>query len=218
MKVSVVTPTRDRPELLGQAIRCFQSQTYPDIEMVILDNSQHGEFTPPSDPRIHYHRLRGPVISTGAMRNLVNSHATGETICNFDDDDWSAPNRVESQVGQLLASGKQVVGYHDIFYYSTVDRKAYLYKFSGKNPYASGAGQMYFKSFWEAHPYEDQQSGSDTTFSYEAHRAQALQSYSSEGLLVATVHGANTSKLHLGSSNFPEINIVRLPAAFLGAL
>ena len=58
MKVSVVTPTYGRAHCLPGLIRCFQAQTWPDKELLIMDDSPAPapgmDLVMQSDPRIRY--------------------------------------------------------------------------------------------------------------------------------------------------------------------
>ena len=47
----------------------------------------------------------------GEKRNFGAGRARGAVIAHWDDDDYSAPDRLEDQVGRLLQSGKAVTGY-----------------------------------------------------------------------------------------------------------
>ncbi|RMF83313.1 MAG: glycosyltransferase, partial [Nitrospirae bacterium] len=41
--VTVVVPTRDRPELLGEALEGIAEQRFSDYEVVVVDDSPGGE-------------------------------------------------------------------------------------------------------------------------------------------------------------------------------
>jgi glycosyltransferase involved in cell wall biosynthesis len=62
----------------------------------------------PSARYIHF----GIKHSIGAKRNLGCEAARGEIIAHWDDDDYSAPGRLEDQVRRILTSGKAVTGYN----------------------------------------------------------------------------------------------------------
>jgi glycosyltransferase involved in cell wall biosynthesis len=50
----------------------------------------------------------------GAKRNIGVEAATGEVVAHFDDDDWSAPGRLEEQVRRLVSSGASVSGFRSM--------------------------------------------------------------------------------------------------------
>ncbi len=105
-KVSCVMVTADRVELCARAIWCYQQQTYPNKELVILDNGHTSmaallEGLPAEEVR--YKKIdRTPDLILGALRNDALDMATGEFIIpQWDDDDWYHPDRIQIQVDVL---------------------------------------------------------------------------------------------------------------------
>ncbi|MGH3614299.1 MAG: glycosyltransferase family A protein [Pseudonocardia sp.] len=102
--------TKDRPTLAARAIRCFADQRYPARELVIVSQGT-------ADYR---RRLAGlarahgvtevrivdaaPDLPLGALRNLSLDAATGELVCVWDDDDCCHPDRLRTQVAELVGS------------------------------------------------------------------------------------------------------------------
>jgi len=92
MKLSLLTITWRRPALLGRLIECFQRQTHPDREMIVLDDA--GDY--PDQPRGDRWRVVSidrRFSSLGSKRNacaaLASPDAEGFLIC--DDDDFLFP-------------------------------------------------------------------------------------------------------------------------------
>jgi glycosyltransferase involved in cell wall biosynthesis len=111
--VSCIMPTSGRPEWVGQAIRYFQRQDYPNLELVIVDASADAALAAlPDDPRIRRERIASGA-SIGAMRNRACDLARGEVIVHWDDDDWYAPQRVSAQVRPILEGRADVTGLTD---------------------------------------------------------------------------------------------------------
>lgn len=114
MKVSVVIPTFKRPESLKRAITSVISQSYRDIEIIVVDdNGQNTEFQKQSsrvvssfnNNRITY--LVHDVNRGGsAARNTGWKFAKGELITFLDDDDEISPNKIQKQVDCLCAHDK----------------------------------------------------------------------------------------------------------------
>ncbi|NJR31774.1 MAG: glycosyltransferase, partial [Chamaesiphon sp. CSU_1_12] len=104
-KVSCVMVTKDRLEFVKQAIFCFGRQTYPDRELVIIDNSSNNEIAEYLDrspyPQIAYYRYPSPDLSLGELRNLSIAKATGDYIAQWDDDDLYDPLRLELQMAAI---------------------------------------------------------------------------------------------------------------------
>ncbi|MBN2701975.1 MAG: glycosyltransferase family 2 protein, partial [Methylothermaceae bacterium] len=98
-RVSVIIPTHNRSALLREAITSIQNQTYPNWEVIIVDDGSQ----PPVDSE-SLHKDFGSRI-----RVLHNKHsvkqayardqgvqvATGEVVIHLDDDDLLAPNALE---------------------------------------------------------------------------------------------------------------------------
>jgi glycosyltransferase involved in cell wall biosynthesis len=122
-KVSAVMPVGKGDTYYPLALACFSSQDYEgELELVVVDNSDE-PISVPDDPRIRYFRVeRMPV---GALRNYGNTQASGEVLINWDEDDWSAPNRISFQVQRLTDTRRALTGFHNICFYNTVDGSTY---------------------------------------------------------------------------------------------
>lgn len=96
--VSIVIPTRNRAALLKKAIGSALAQTYPAIEIVVVDDGSTDE-TPEVvrgfDARIVY--LRGSGLGCAGAKNAGLAAASGSLITNLDDDDLFLPEKVERQ-------------------------------------------------------------------------------------------------------------------------
>jgi glycosyltransferase involved in cell wall biosynthesis len=116
-------PTYNRAQWIPLAIARFLKQTFTDAELVILDNgTDNTADVVPAHPRIRYIRQPGPRLTTGEMRNLTCGLAQGDILIHWDDDDWSAPERIALQLEQLNRTGKSLVGFHSISYWNTFIR------------------------------------------------------------------------------------------------
>lgn len=99
--VSVIIPTYNRSTLLARAIRSVQRQTYPHLEILVVDDASIDN-TPEvvknfDDPRIHYIRHNSN-RGGSASRNTGIRAATGEYIAFLDDDDEWEPEKTEEQM------------------------------------------------------------------------------------------------------------------------
>lgn len=211
--ISLVCPTYNRSKYLSTAIRCFTQQTYPNVELIIIDDG-HEELGIPADGRIHYVQLaeRTP---TGTKRNIGVRHAKGSIIANLDDDDWSSPHRIADQFQRLIASGKAVTGYNTSILYDEVTKG--FYKIPGGPPYyASGSSQVYWKSWWENHPYPDCSFGEDSVFSREARLADQLAIADPGTMLIVRRHASNTSDVYL--PKLPAVSSKDIATEFFSAI
>lgn len=97
MKVSCIVPTYNRPEMLRNSIRMFLNQTYLDIEMVIVDDSDKPSFELAPHDRIKYIYLPER-RSIGYKRNMAIKACTGQWIAFWDDDDIHCPERIANLI------------------------------------------------------------------------------------------------------------------------
>ena len=111
MDVSVVIPTRDRPEFLALTLCSVLWQEGVETEILVVDDGQ-GPGTEAllnrlGNPRVRLLRNTGPPGVSGA-RNTGIAAAKGAWIAFLDDDDLWAPAKLASQ---LAAAKKTDVGW-----------------------------------------------------------------------------------------------------------
>jgi len=233
LKVSCILPWGYGDRYIGVAVRSFLSQTYENRELVIVDNNtnpvefnvgvlegQEGHFP----VKYSFGYIESDQTSVGALRNLGTSVATGEICINWDEDDWSHPDRIAAQVTRLQESGKAVTGWHSFLYYDEVSGKAYKYLYEpnpGRKhpPYACGTSQCYLKSWWKQHKFPET-GVEDQEFSTEAMQAGQLDSCDAGQLLVAVVHKDSMCyPQQLGRHRqLPEVERDALPKEFFEAI
>jgi glycosyltransferase involved in cell wall biosynthesis len=102
--VSVVVPTRDRPELLRRAVTAILDQAYAGpVECVVVFDQSDPDLPwedPGPDRRLVLARNRRTPGLAGA-RNTGAEHATGELLAFCDDDDEWLPAKLARQVTWL---------------------------------------------------------------------------------------------------------------------
>ena len=109
--VSVVIPTRNRPKLLVRAIESVLTQTFSNIQCIVVDDASTDNTTETvlavDDSRILY--LRNEVrVKAAASRNRGIKAAKGQYIALLDDDDEWIPDKIEKQVIKFGRVPKQV--------------------------------------------------------------------------------------------------------------
>lgn len=112
--VSVVIPTYDRPALLEEAVDSVREQTYPHIELIVVDDLSPTPAAETLDAhtdssarmRIVRHETNQ---GANAARNTGIKAANGEFVAFLDDDDRWLPEKVERQVARFHQSS-DVVG------------------------------------------------------------------------------------------------------------
>lgn len=200
-------PTRGRQAFAKQALDCFMSQTYPNKELVILDDSDEPSFPDGVDiPGVRYYSGERRNIPT--KRNLCCGYAKDGIIMHFDSDDWSAPERMADQVNRMMESGKEFTGYHTMLFHSPNG----VFRYQGRKNYAIGTSFAFTKSFWNRHPFpEAKDLSSDNAVVYGS--PGELISVDAGQLMVARIHGGNTNPKKLGPS-FKPVWASDLPAEF----
>jgi glycosyltransferase involved in cell wall biosynthesis len=109
--ISVIIPTHNRADLLPRAIGSVLSQSYKNLECIVVDDASadNGEAVVDQldDDRLVYLRHetnRG----ASAARNTGIAQAKGEMIAFLDDDDEWLPSKLEKQVSLLKVAPPQV--------------------------------------------------------------------------------------------------------------
>lgn len=183
-------PTKDRLRFVPRAIRCFQQQTYPNKELLILDDGRQGlpELIP-NDPQIRYART-ARVASLGWKRNLACEMSRGEYIAHWDDDDWSSAARLAAQLGSAVT----VTGLRRMLFWD--ERRASAWIYTGSPRYVLGTSLLYRRDWWEKNKFENIDVGEDNRFHRKA--GKDLLVMDGLGLMVATNHGAGTAPRMMG--------------------
>jgi len=101
-RVSVITPTYNRPTRLAEAIESVRAQTFQQWEHIIVsdgrDNRVPALVAQFGDPRIRsYHTYRLP-LKGNYQRNYGLARATGEFVLYLDDDNVIYPNCLRTMV------------------------------------------------------------------------------------------------------------------------
>lgn len=131
--VTCIIPTYNRADKLINAIESVLSQSYSNIELLVVDD-QSGDNTKKTveaiikeDSRVNY--LYNPNKGGNNARNYGIIHAKGELIAFLDDDDWWVDTKLEKQINvfQILGSKYGVV-------YCTFARKKVTGKISRRHP------------------------------------------------------------------------------------
>jgi glycosyltransferase involved in cell wall biosynthesis len=102
--VSVIIPTRDRPEKLVQAIESVLAQTYGYYEIIVVDDGSIADtgkvlekFSSGRFLFIRHESAAGACVA----RNTGLLHAKGDYIAFLDDDDRWMPQKLERQMGRF---------------------------------------------------------------------------------------------------------------------
>lgn len=100
--VSVVIPTYNRAHLIGRAIESVLDQTYPHVEVIVVDDGSTDntrEVVESYDPRVRY--IRQANAGAATARNTGLRVARGEFLALLDSDDEWFPWKLEAQLRVL---------------------------------------------------------------------------------------------------------------------
>lgn len=231
--VSCLMPTGGRERFARQAMRYFQRQTYPNRELVIVDDGDRAEDGHASGdqatdglPRwadvargdgesapMQY--LRVPAgTSIGAKRNAAVKAARGDLLLCWDDDDWHGPERIERQIEPMVAgrAGVTALG-RSLFYHVESDQfwtcsaEIHVRMFYQN---VIGGTLAFRRSDWrDSGGFPASSMAEDASFLRRLlARNVVLERVSGENLFVYVRHGANSWRFatgeHLGQSGWSK--------------
>lgn len=157
-KISCVTVTTGRVDLVKKAIHCYVYQTYKNKELVILsqgseeENKQIESYVN-SLERNDISFFNAPShLTLGAMRNASIEIAKGEVICQWDDDDLYHPDRIRTQYMALRRNNRNVgCAYSDFLKYFETTGEVYWCDWSKEGTLSSQllcGAIMFYKSIF----------------------------------------------------------------------
>lgn len=120
--ISVIVPTFERSDMLPRALDSIYAQTWPNIQVVVVDDDLPGSQWQARTQAALEPYLRRPnfiyttttgAVGGGAARNQALRLCTGEYIAYLDDDDLFYPEKLEKQVRFMLDHGLDA-SYHDV--------------------------------------------------------------------------------------------------------
>lgn len=209
IKVTVVTPTGNRPELLKRCIEQFAAQDYPNKEMIIvMDKLEDCPHLKGYGNIVFTKIFQG---SIGAKRNEGAAAAKGKIILHMDDDDTYAPDWISKSVDYLINTKADIVGLSNAYFYQPP--VLYEYKYGGGQSYVIGASMCYWRRVWEKKQFKNTNSGEDAIFQ----QGCKVLPHHYKNSFVANIHGANTAshlQLHKMLKITNEVTIKNI----LGAL
>ncbi len=102
--VSVVLTTRDRPQLLSMALACYQHQTYPQRELLVVDDGATFPADAAAVAAVGGRLIRlTPGTPLGIKLNCGLHAGQGRLCMKMDDDDWYGPTYLETMIAMLMA-------------------------------------------------------------------------------------------------------------------
>ncbi|WP_404401813.1 glycosyltransferase [Idiomarina seosinensis] len=110
--VTVYIATHNRPEMLRRALRSVYAQTYPHLEIIVVDDgsapsAEKGLVNDIAEKKIRFIRNETPEGACSA-RNKAIAAATGSYITGLDDDDAFTPGRIENLINAFRHSPRSL--------------------------------------------------------------------------------------------------------------
>jgi glycosyltransferase involved in cell wall biosynthesis len=192
--ISCLCISRSPHELLGRAIRCFEQQTYPNKELIIV--RQVGQ--EPADRRFleQFGHLNlkcffvsvKEVRSLGDLRNFAIHAASGDYFCTWDDDDWHNTKRLQTQMTALVENYHPVCMLTNVIIYSGSKRAAF---FSVVGLW-EGTLLCSMDVVKKGIQYPSVSRGEDTAFLHQLYQHEKIYPVAAHGLYIYVQHGSNT--------------------------
>ena len=204
--VSCIMPTADRLDFVPGAVAGFLTQRFDGAELLVVDDGQEpaGHLLP-DDRRVTYLRLDRPQV-LGEKRNLAVEAARGDVIVHLDDDDWSHPDRLRSQVDVLRTGRAELCGLGHMLWWDPRRRAAWRYTCPPlRRPWVAGNTLAYLRSAWLRSPFPAQAVGEDTAFIWGLPTRRAVP-IDDERLVIGTLHDRNTSTKHTRSAAWTSVD------------
>lgn len=110
-RVTIIIPVKNRLHLLGQTLENIFHQTYPNIEVIVIDDHSTESLLPIQEKygtKVTVYKSEGN--GPGAARNTGLKYATGNYIQFFDSDDIMTNDKIEVQYN-LLKNSNALMAY-----------------------------------------------------------------------------------------------------------
>ncbi len=143
-------------------------------------------------------------LSVGAKRNCCVVNADTDLVVHFDDDDWSHPCRVLSQVRMMQESRSAVVGYDAMVFRDVATGDRLKFDRSSRTP-AIGTSLMYRLDWAINHPFPEIPIAEDIAFVSEAALHGQLHAVDAGNMMWASIHIGNTSVRQIQNGGFNRL-------------
>jgi glycosyltransferase involved in cell wall biosynthesis len=137
--ISVIIPSRNRPQMLREAVASVLSQTFPYVEIIIVLTGGDAATTDAAhelSERTGVKVIATEPLGISATRNRGLADATGEWVSFLDDDDLWLPDKLERQMEMANLTGADVVTTNWVIFDETGDIEQW--RPTGANPLPKG--------------------------------------------------------------------------------
>ena len=185
--VSCIMPTRNRARFIPQALRCFAHQTYPNRELIVVDDSDRPmRRLVDGVEGVRYLRVRRS--TTGAKLNIGIEAAQGDILQRMDDDDFYACQFLQSSVEHLLHKDPARALVTRCCFLTLVRSDEILRQ--AKHGWTPGGAFCFFRELWKRKPFRDTPTSEDSYFLRD-HEPDVFRICDPEQYTVVR-HGRNT--------------------------
>ncbi len=150
--VSIIIPTYNRADLLGETLDSILNQTYPNWECIVVDDGSTDhtdevmETYLVNDVRFkYYHRPEEHLPGGNGARNFGFKMCRGELVNWFDSDDLMVAEKLELKVKALIENKVDFVVSKWVYFNEPLGTESYNTKFE--------ASEVNFLSFTTSHIY-----------------------------------------------------------------
>ncbi len=217
--MSVVLPTRDRPRLLRIALECYARQTYPNRELIVVDDGDDAPVDAAAVAAVGGRVLRvAPGLALGSKLNVGIAGARGTLIQKMDDDDFYAATYTEMMVRVVLDSWQQVsrptMAILMGFLFFDVARWEVRHSTPENAP---GATLFFSRDLWDEQPFRGVPRDEDVWFNHDRLRlgANCVTVNASEAFLAVRHRGSPGDRGHTWTSQLDGVALedymLRLP-------
>ena len=200
--ISCFCVTRNKPELLTRAIRCFEAQKYPNKELVVVyesdDPGTRQVLQGARNVNVRQVEIAAtPKLTLGELRNIAVKNASGEYVCQWDDDDWYHERRLEVQMKCIQESCKPATVLLNWIVFNTITNQAYI------SPTRIWEGSILFKKniISDQIRYENISKGEDSVLIQKLLAKNYVYPLWMPSLYIYVFHGKNT----FGEDHFKKI-------------
>jgi len=204
MTVSVIMPTFNRVAYLAEAINSILSQTYKDLELIVVDDGSTDstptlmEYFTKKDKRVRYLKLPKN-MGISYARNFGVEHSKGEYIAVMDSDDLSNPDRLKKQLKSIKGYDFSYSSYYLANEHAIIQAIHYPQKnvtmddirINGAWPHVT---IMARRECFEKTPYRDYRVNDDAFLVWDWFRAGYRGNWVKEPLVIVRTHPGNVSK------------------------
>lgn len=156
--ISCVCVTKNRPDMLKKSIFCYMNQSYGYKNLFILSqgteecNKEIEKYIKQLNRNDIFFFTAPETLSLGSMRNTCVELATGQIICQWDDDDLYHPDRITTQFHFLRSNSSNVASlYCDFLKYFKQTKELYWCDWSQESEYSHRflcGSIMFYKSIF----------------------------------------------------------------------